>query len=124
METRYALWDVPQPTCPQAAFTAASYNRSRRPREGPWRGISIEPSGKGSFQAVKLQRSARATVCSHSTRDMAATRSIEPMHDHKRYSERVSVQLWTERGAAYAAVSNDAGSSRLGILSLRIRHNA
>src|ERR1017187_10347554 len=82
METRYALWDEPQPTCPQAAFTAASYNRPRRPREGPWRGISIEPSGKGSFQAVKLQRPARATVCSHSTRDMAATRSIESKHDH------------------------------------------
>ena len=88
METRYALWDEPQPTCPQAAFTAASYNRSRRPREGPWRGISIEPSGKGSFQAVKLQRPARATVCSHSTRDMAATRSIESKHDHNRDNHR------------------------------------
>ena len=32
----------------------------------------MEPGGKGSFHAVKLQRSARATVCSHSTRDMAA----------------------------------------------------
>jgi len=32
----------------------------------------MEPGGKGSFQAVKLQRPARTTVCSHSTRDMAA----------------------------------------------------
>ena len=32
---------------------------------------------KGSFQAVKLQRSARTTVCSHSTRHMAAMRSID-----------------------------------------------
>ena len=30
--------------------------------------FSIEPGGKGSFQAVKLQRPARATVCSHSTK--------------------------------------------------------
>ena len=37
---------------------------------------SMEPSGKGSFQAVKLQRPARTTVCSHSTRDMAAVHSI------------------------------------------------
>jgi hypothetical protein len=28
----------------------------------------IEPCGKGSFQAVKLQRPVRATVCSHSTK--------------------------------------------------------
>ena len=41
-----------------------------------WRDVSIEPGGKGSFQAVKLQRPARTTVCSHSTRDMAAMRSI------------------------------------------------
>lgn len=34
--------------------------------------LSMEPGGQGSFQAVKLQRPARATVCSHSTRDMAA----------------------------------------------------
>jgi hypothetical protein len=32
----------------------------------------MELGGKGSFQAVKLQRPARTTVCSHSTRDMAA----------------------------------------------------
>jgi hypothetical protein len=38
--------------------------------------------GKGSFQAAKLQRSARTTVCSHSTRDMAAMRSIESNHDN------------------------------------------
>ena len=32
----------------------------------------MELGRKGSFQAVKLQRPARTTVCSHSTRDMAA----------------------------------------------------
>lgn len=32
----------------------------------------MESGGKDSFQAVKLQRSARAAVCSHSTGDMAA----------------------------------------------------
>ena len=37
---------------------------------------------KGSFQAAKLQRSARVTVCSHSTRDMAAMRSIESQHNY------------------------------------------
>jgi hypothetical protein len=41
------------------------------------RAISREPGGKGSFQAVKLQRPARTTVCSHSTRDMAAMFPIE-----------------------------------------------
>ena len=43
-----------------------------RKRKTATRGISMEPGGQGSFQAVKLQRPARATVCSHSTRDMAA----------------------------------------------------
>jgi hypothetical protein len=42
----------------------------------------MELGGKGSFQAAKLQRSARTTVCSHSTRDMAAMRSIESNHDY------------------------------------------
>lgn len=37
----------------------------------------MESGGKGSFQAVKLQRPARATSCSHSARDMPATPSIE-----------------------------------------------
>src|ERR1035437_4590425 len=55
-------------------------------REGSWCGISMESGGKGSFQAAKLQRSARTTVCSHSTGDMAAMRSIESKQDHKRYS--------------------------------------
>jgi hypothetical protein len=32
----------------------------------------MESGGKGSFQEVKLQRSARATVCSHSVKDMTA----------------------------------------------------
>ena len=50
--------------------------------KGLGHGISTEPSGKGSFQAINLQRPARATVCSHSTRDMAAMRSIESEHDH------------------------------------------
>jgi hypothetical protein len=43
--------------------------------------ISREPGGKGSFQAVKLQRPARTTVCSHSTGDIAAISSIEFKHD-------------------------------------------
>ena len=30
----------------------------------------MEPGGKDSFQAVKLQRPARTTVCSHSTSDL------------------------------------------------------
>jgi len=42
----------------------------------------MELGGKGSFQAAKLQRSARTTVCSHSTRDMAAMRSIETKHNN------------------------------------------
>ena len=41
----------------------------------------MEPSGKGNFQAVKLQRPARTTVCSHSTRDMAAVHSIVSKRD-------------------------------------------
>jgi len=40
----------------------------------------MELGRKGSFQAVKLQRPARTTVCSHSTRDMAAMGSIESKH--------------------------------------------
>jgi hypothetical protein len=48
-----------------------------RSRGDPRCTIAMEPSGKGSFQAVKLQRPARTTVCSHSTRDMAAMHSIE-----------------------------------------------
>jgi hypothetical protein len=43
----------------------------------------LEAGGKGSFQAVKLQRPARATVCSHSARDMAAVYPIESEFDHK-----------------------------------------
>jgi hypothetical protein len=42
----------------------------------------MEPGGKGSFQAVKLQRPARTTVCSHSTRDITAIGSIESKHDN------------------------------------------
>ena len=45
--------------------------------------MAMEAGGKGSFQAVKLQRPARTTVCSHSTRDMAAVYSIESEFDHK-----------------------------------------
>jgi hypothetical protein len=33
----------------------------------------MELGDKGSFQAVKLQRLARTTVCSHSAMDMATT---------------------------------------------------
>ena len=45
--------------------------------------MMTEVGGKGSFQAVKLQRPARTTVCSHSARDMAAVYSIESEFDHK-----------------------------------------
>jgi hypothetical protein len=47
-----------------------------------WDGNSMEPGGQGSFQAAKLQRPARTTVCSHSTRDMAAMRSTESQRDY------------------------------------------
>jgi hypothetical protein len=39
--------------------------------------IQRNMAAKDSFQAAKLQRSARTTVCSHSRRDRAAMRSIE-----------------------------------------------
>ena len=55
----------------------------------------MEPGGKGSFQAVKLQRPARTTVCSHSTRDMAAIDSIESKQDHDVSSAQLSVRLCT-----------------------------
>jgi hypothetical protein len=55
----------------------------------------MELGGKGSFQAAKLQRSARATVCSHSTRDMAAMRSIESDHNNDDIQDEMSVQLGT-----------------------------
>jgi len=42
--------------------------KSKRLHGRPERGISMELGGKGSFQAAKPQRSARTTVCSHSTR--------------------------------------------------------
>jgi hypothetical protein len=42
----------------------------------------MEQGGSGSFQAVKLQRPDRATVCSHSTRDMAAMSSIKSESEH------------------------------------------
>src|SRR5580658_5552879 len=52
--------------------------------------MTTEVGGKGSFQAVKLQRPARTTVCSHSTRDMAAVYSIESGPHHKNaYRERL-----------------------------------
>ncbi len=56
---------------------------------------SMELGGKGSFQAAKLQRSARTTVCSHSTRDMAAMRSIESDHNNDDIQDEMSVQLGT-----------------------------
>jgi|HubBroStandDraft_1064217.scaffolds.fasta_scaffold32510_4 hypothetical protein len=39
----------------------------------------MEPSGKGSFQSVKLQRPGRTTVCSHSPRDIAAMVALNPI---------------------------------------------
>jgi hypothetical protein len=39
--------------------------------------MAMGPGGKGSFEAVKLQRPARTTVCGHSAKDMAAVCSIE-----------------------------------------------
>jgi hypothetical protein len=59
-----------------------STDRTSCPPETSACDISMEPGGKGSFQAAKLQRSARTTVCSHSTRDLAAMRSIESEHDY------------------------------------------
>jgi hypothetical protein len=41
----------------------------------------MEPGGKGSFQAAKLQRSGRTTVCSHSTRDITAKVPIKLKND-------------------------------------------
>jgi hypothetical protein len=61
-------------------------------------------AAKGSFQAAKLQRSARAAVCSHSIGDMAAIRSIESQHDYKGCPERVSVRLWTAMTATIYSV--------------------
>jgi hypothetical protein len=43
----------------------------------------MEPGGKDSFQAVKLQRPARTTVCSHSAKDIVAVFSIKSGFDHK-----------------------------------------
>src|SRR5260370_29948152 len=68
---------------------------SRRPRGRSWRGGAMETGGQGSFQAVKLQRPARAAVCSHSTKDMAATRSIKSKLDPKPCSASVSIPLGT-----------------------------
>jgi hypothetical protein len=39
--------------------------------------------GRGSFQVIKLQRPDRATVCSHSTGDVASMYRIESDLDHK-----------------------------------------
>src|SRR5713226_7797815 len=68
---------------------------SRRPRGRSWRGGAMETGGQGSFQAVKLQRPARAAVCSHSTKDMAAIRSIKSKLDPKPCSASVSIPLGT-----------------------------
>jgi hypothetical protein len=48
----------------------------------------MELGGQGSFQAVKLQRPTRTTVCSHSTRDMDAMRSIESKHDNDDFQDK------------------------------------
>jgi len=71
MKLYYTQLRKPQQTFPNDIAV------SRSKAGGSTRNISIEPSGKGSFQAVKLQRPARTTVCSHSIMDMAAMRSIE-----------------------------------------------
>ena len=83
MGQSYAHWRTPLPTCPSDIHRSLDQVGLR---EGSWRGISMESGGKGSFQAAKLQRSAQTAVCSHSTGDMAAMRSIESKQDHKRYS--------------------------------------
>src|SRR3984893_2831382 len=69
-----------------ASGAGCGTNRPGCGGSGRWRrgrGSSREPGGKGSFQAVKLQRPARTTVCSHSTRDIAAMGSVETKHDIK-----------------------------------------
>jgi hypothetical protein len=45
--------------------------------------MAMEAGGKDRFQATKPQRLARATVCRHSTTDMAAVYSIESEFGHK-----------------------------------------
>ena len=61
------------------------------PRGGSWRGISMEPGGKGSFQAVKLQRPPRAAVCSHSPEGHSRQGSIQSQEHLKKCSvERLS----------------------------------
>jgi len=69
MGQSYVLWRTPLPTCPSDIHRSLDQVGLRG---ACWRDVSIELGGKGSFQAVKLQRPARTTVCSHSTRDMAA----------------------------------------------------
>jgi len=92
MGASYVLWRTLLPTCPGDIHRSLDQVGLRA---ACWRDVSIELGGKGSFQAVKLQRAARTTVCSHSTRDMAAMRAIESKQDHKRYSGRVSVLMCT-----------------------------
>jgi hypothetical protein len=61
----YVLWRTPSPTCPGGVHRSLDQVVLRG---ACWRDVSIEPGGKGSFQAVKLQRPVRTTVCSHSTK--------------------------------------------------------
>ena len=77
MGQSYVLWRTPLPTCPSDIHRSLDQVGLRG---ACWRDVSIELGGKGSFQAVKLQRPARTTVCSHSTRDMAAI--FHQIHHH------------------------------------------
>jgi hypothetical protein len=74
---------------------------------------SMEPGGKGSFQAVKLQRPARTTVCSHSTRDMAAKRSIKLRLDCD--------FCWNRRLCSYEQFHSSTRSVRVHGASLLLR---
>ena len=79
MGAPFVVWRRPQPKYPSKIHRRLLYQGGSS--EGLGGVNSIGPGGKGSFQAVKLQRPARTTVCSHSTRDMAAMRSIESNHN-------------------------------------------
>jgi hypothetical protein len=86
----------------------------------------MEPGGKGSFQAVKLQRPARTTVCSHSTRDMAAMGSIESKHDIDDTQDACLSscgQLWSETKTVRKGSRLNCGLCRArGILRTSMTH--
>jgi hypothetical protein len=58
MGQSYVLWRTPLPTCPSDIHRSLDQVGLRG---ACWRDVSIELGGKGSFQAVKLQRPARTT---------------------------------------------------------------